>query len=89
MFPMVESLREQRLRLFGQVQRRDKDDATRRIFQMTVDGMRNRGRPKLRWQELVNEDMARNQITTGMAEDGKHWHVMSQAGRLRSVEADG
>ena len=43
---------------------RDKDDATRKILQMTVDGIRNRGRPKLRWGDLVKDDMARNQMTT-------------------------
>ena len=80
--------REKRLRRFGHVQRKDKDDATRKILQMTVDGKRNRGRPKLRWRDLVKEDMARNPMTTEMAEDRKHWHVMSQAGTLRSVEAD-
>ena len=33
------------MRWFGHVQRRDKDEATRNILQMTVDGKRNRGRP--------------------------------------------
>ena len=55
---------------------------------MTVDGKRNRGRPKLRWRDLVRDDMARNQMTTEMAEDRGHWHVMIRAGTLRSVEAD-
>ena len=36
----------------------------------------------------MKDDMARNQMTTEMAEDRKHWHVMIQAGTLRSVEAD-
>ena len=70
------------------MQRQDKDEATRKILQMTVDGRRNRGRPKLRWQDLVKEVLARNQITTEMAEDRKHWHVMILAGTLQSVEAD-
>ena len=70
------------------MQRRDKDDATRKILQMTVDGKRNRGRPKLRWRDLVKDDMARNQMTTEMAEDRKHCHVMIKAGTLRSIEAD-
>ena len=85
MYPMAEFLREKRLRWFGHVQRRDKDDATRKILQMTVDGKRNRGRPKLRWRDLVKDDMARNQMTTEMAEDRRHWHVMIRADTLRSV----
>ena len=89
MYPMAELLREKSLRWFGHLQRRDKDNATRKILQMMVsDGKRNRDRPKLRWRDLVKEDMARNQMTTEMAEDRKHWHVMIQAGTLRSVEVD-
>ena len=68
MYPMAEFLREKRLRWFGHVQRRDKDDSTRKILQMEVDGKRNRGRPKLRWRDLVKDDMARNQMTTAMAD---------------------
>ena len=87
-YPMAKFLREKSLRWFGLVQRRDKDEATRTILQMTVDGKRSRGRPKLRWRDLMKEDMNINQMTTEMAEDRKHWHVMIQAGTLRSVEAD-
>ena len=68
--------------------RRDKDDATRKILQMTVDGKRNRGRPNMRWRDLVRDDMARHQMTTEVAEDRGHWHVMIRAGTLRSVEAE-
>ena len=63
------------------MQRRAKDEATRKIFQM-----RNRGRPRLR--DLVKEDMARNQMTTEMAEDRNHCHVMIQTGTLLRVEAE-
>ena len=88
MYPMAEFLREKRLRWCVHVQRRDKYDATRKILQMTLDGKRNRGRPKLRWRDLVKDVMARNQMTTEMAEDRGHWHVMIRAGTLLSVEAD-
>ena len=69
MYPMAEFLREKMLRWYGHVQRRDKYDATRKILQMMVDGKRNRGRPTLRWRDLVRDDMARNQMTTEMTED--------------------
>ena len=59
MYPMAEFLREKRW--FGHVQRWDEDEATRKILQMTVDGKQNRGRPNLRWRDLVKEDMTRNQ----------------------------
>ena len=75
-YPMAEFIREKRLRWFGHAQRQDKDDAARKILQMTVDGKRNRGRPKLKWRDLVKDDIARNQMTTEMAEDRRHWHVM-------------
>ena len=51
MYSMAEFFKEKSLRWFGHVQRRDKDDATRKILQMEVDGKRNRGRPKLRWRD--------------------------------------
>ena len=84
MYPMAEILRENRLRWYGNVQRRDKDETTRKILQMTVDGKRNRGSLKLRWRDLVKEDTARNQMPTEMEEDRKHWHVMIRAGTLLS-----
>ena len=56
MDPMADFLSEKRLRWFGHVQRRDKDDDTRNILQMTVDGKRNRGRPKLKRRDLVKDD---------------------------------
>ena len=60
----------------------------KKILQMAVDGKRNRGRPKLRWRDLVEEDMAINRMTTDMAEDRKHWHVIIRSGTLLSVEAE-
>ena len=86
-YPMAEFLREKRLIWFGHVQRRDKDDATRKIVQMTVDGKRNRGRPNLRRRDLVKEDTARNQMTSEMAEDRKHWHVENRNRGLYAVDA--
>ena len=86
-YHMAEFLREKRLIWFGHVQRRDKDDATRKILQMTVDEKRNGGIQKLIWRDW-KDDMARNQMTTEMAKDRRHWYVLIRAGTLRSVETD-
>ena len=75
-YPMAEFLREKRLRWVGHVQRRDKEEATRKILQMTVDG--KRGRPKLRWRALVKQDMARNQL---------RWQKTEHIGMSRAIFA--
>ena len=59
---------------------RDKDEATRKILQMTVDGKQNQVRPKLRWRDLVKEDME-------VAEE-RNIGIMIRASTLLSVEAD-
>ena len=68
------------LRWFAHAQRQVTDEATRNILQMTVDEKENQGNPKPKWRDLVIEDMARNQMTTQMAEDRKQWNVIIQAG---------
>ena len=57
-----------------------------RYCRWSIDGNRNRGRPKLRWRDLVKDNMARNQITTEMAEDRRHWHVMIRAKNQMTTE---
>ena len=65
---------------------RDKDDATRKILQMTVDGMRNRGRPKA---EMARPgERGYGQKPDDNRDGRRHWHVMIRAGTLRTVEAD-
>ena len=84
-YPMAETFRQNRLKWFGLVQSRDKDEAMRTVLQMAVDGKRNRGKPKRRWRDLVKE---RNHMTTEMTGDRTHWHVIIRASTLVSVEAE-
>ena len=75
------------------MKRQEKDEATRKILQMTVDGKRNCGRPKLRWEDLGERGYGQkpnHEMAIKMAEDGKHWHVIIRAGTLLvlSLEAE-
>ena len=65
---------------YGGTKRRDKDDATRKILQMTLDGKRNRGRPKLRWRYLVKDDMARNHDD---CDGGRHYIIANISMKCR------
>ena len=55
---MAEFLRVKRFRWFGHEDDNYEGEATRTILRMTVvDGKRNRGRPNLRWRDLVKDDI--------------------------------
>jgi hypothetical protein len=48
-----------RLRWAGHVIRQDDDDLSKRVFHSEPGGKRPRGRPRLRWIDGVEEDIAR------------------------------
>ena len=48
-----------RLRWEGHVTRQDDDDLSRRVLLSEPGGKRPRGRPRLRWEDGVEEDVAR------------------------------
>ncbi|KAK3546361.1 hypothetical protein QTP70_025767 [Hemibagrus guttatus] len=50
-------VREARLRWFGHVQRRESEYIGRRMLDMELPGRRQRGRPKRRYMDGINEDM--------------------------------
>ncbi|KAK3538172.1 hypothetical protein QTP70_032566, partial [Hemibagrus guttatus] len=50
-------VREARLRWFGHVQRRESEYIGRRMLDMKLPGRRQRGRPKRRYMDGINEDM--------------------------------
>ncbi|MCI4382159.1 hypothetical protein PGIGA_G00260580 [Pangasianodon gigas] len=52
-----DKVREARLRWFGHVQRRESEYIGRRMLDMELPGRRQRGRPKRRYMEVINEDM--------------------------------
>ncbi|KAK3509315.1 hypothetical protein QTP70_028548 [Hemibagrus guttatus] len=52
-----DKVREARLRWFGHVQRRESEYIGRRMLDMELPGRRQRGRPKRRYMDGINEDM--------------------------------
>ncbi|GKC33901.1 ataxia telangiectasia mutated family protein [Tanacetum coccineum] len=48
---IIHNMREGRLRWFGHVKRRPQTAPVRRVKALFVDGLRRRGRPKLRWED--------------------------------------
>nr|GFC05145.1 E3 ubiquitin-protein ligase KEG [Tanacetum cinerariifolium] len=58
-----------RLRWFGHVRRRPKSALVRRVEALVVDGLRRRGRPKLRWEDRVKHDMNELLLSEDMTSD--------------------
>nr|XP_043637945.1 uncharacterized protein LOC122608942 [Erigeron canadensis] len=62
---IINKLREGRLRWFGHVRRRDRTAPLRRTESIHVEGIRRRGRPKMRWEDRLAKDL----IELGLSKD--------------------
>jgi len=56
---IYESMRRRRLKWFGHVQRRDREEDISMVEEMRLQGRRKRGRPKKRWYDTVQDGMRR------------------------------
>ncbi|GJS97370.1 ataxia telangiectasia mutated family protein [Tanacetum coccineum] len=66
---IIHKMREGRLRLFGHVKRRPQTASVRRVEALFVDGLRRRGRPKLRWEDRLKQDMKELLLSEDMTSD--------------------
>ncbi|GKB80367.1 retrovirus-related pol polyprotein LINE-1, partial [Tanacetum coccineum] len=66
---IINKIREGRLRWFGHVRRRPQSALVRRVEALVVDGIRRRGRPKLRWKDRVKLDMKELLLSEDMTSD--------------------
>jgi len=62
---ITETIRLNRLRSFGHVQRMEENRIPKKVLYMNFETTRLRGRPRNRWQDEVRED--------GRLVDGKGW----------------
>ncbi|KAK3530942.1 hypothetical protein QTP70_006501 [Hemibagrus guttatus] len=77
-----DKVREARLRWFGHVQRRDSEYIGRRMLDMKLPGRRQRGRPKRRYMNGINEDRKLVGASVEDAEDRDRWREMIRCGDL-------
>ncbi|KAK3520147.1 hypothetical protein QTP70_016254 [Hemibagrus guttatus] len=75
-----DKVKEARLRWFGHVQRRDSEYIGRRMLDMGLPGRRQRGRPKRRYMDVINEDMKLVGARVEDAEDRDRWREMIRCG---------
>ncbi|KAK3575294.1 hypothetical protein QTP86_023415 [Hemibagrus guttatus] len=75
-----DKVREARLRWFGHVQRREREYIGRRMLDMELPGRRQRGRPKRRYMDGINEDMKLVGASVEDAEDRDRWREMIRCG---------
>ncbi|GJR45109.1 retrovirus-related pol polyprotein LINE-1 [Tanacetum coccineum] len=70
---IIDKMKEGRLRWFGHVKRRPETAPVRRVEAMLVEGSRRRGRPKLRWEDRLKQDMKKILLSEDMTSDRNAW----------------
>ena len=70
---VVEVMKRGRLKWFGHVERKEKDDWVSACRNLEVAGSRDRGRPKMTWRARLDGDMKDMGLRPGMAMDRGKW----------------
>lgn len=75
---IVTFIKQQRLRWFGHIQRRDSDTTIKKIYDWTPAEGRPRGRPKTRWRDQVLADIRSLEVENWrkLVKDRKTWKEM-------------
>ena len=71
--PIATHLMQKPLRWYGHVRRRDESHITRTLLDMEVEGVRSRGRPKLRYMDTIRRDIKKNGLTDVNILDRNDW----------------
>ena len=66
-------LRWNRLRLSGHLYRQEETSWTKKIMSFNVDRATSRGRPKLRWKDVINADLSKKHLNISLASDRSKW----------------
>ena len=79
---VAEVVRHSRLRWFGHVERKDKDDWVSACRYLSVDGLRQRGRGQKKWVECVEEDIRSLGLNKKDAQNREVWKSCTSGNRL-------
>lgn len=71
-------IKENRLKWFEHVKRRNNDDIVKKICEIRVDGNRGRGSPKLKWMRVIAKEMKACKIYENMVKDREEWRKIIQ-----------
>ena len=71
----VTHLMQKRIRWYGHVRRRDESLTTRTVLDMVVEGVRPRGRPKLRYMDTIKRYIKKYSLTDVNILDRKDWRL--------------
>nr|GEX94717.1 protein transport protein SEC24-like CEF [Tanacetum cinerariifolium] len=83
---IINKMREGRLRWFGHVRRRPQSLPVKRVEALVVDGLRRRGRLKLRWEDRVKHDMKELLLSEDMTSDRNEWRARISLSRETFVD---
>ena len=72
---IAEVMRQNRLRWFGHVERRDELCWIKRIETLQVDGDGVKGRPRKRWREVLKEDMRKKGASGHISSSRQSFHA--------------
>ena len=77
--PIVDKMREGRLRWYGHVMRRPTESVARSAHEMVVKGKRPQGRPKTRWMDVIKKDMKNTGVKSSDAQDRTFWRKKTRS----------
>ena len=71
--PIEEVMRRRRLRWYGHVERMNDEEWVKRVRDLKVEGKRPRGRPRISWARVLQEDMELTGLSQQTAHDRIRW----------------
>ena len=74
---ITKKVQERRLKWYGHVMRREEHYVGRRAIEMKVHGRKNRGRPKRRWLDKVDDDIKERRLSADQVYGRATWRHMS------------